>query len=207
MPPRPEGTDGSDWSYREVIEDRYKRMAVNMSATLLLHQVQSLAVILKLAWSAIPLYIAEGSPNHFFWAVLVLLVAGNLFFYMGKPRGRCVLPYMKVAVTCVLMTLALTFIGIWKMYMLDPKTSLLSRRLFKYLKDQGRVSSTKALDTLTTVEGVVDAAVLAACGICFFVFNNWVRDAMEVVKERDARNKAAIDGAAAAKAAGLKKRH
>lgn len=64
----------------------------------------------------------------------------------------------------------------------------------------------KALDTFTTIEGLIDAATLAACGVCFFVFNNWVKDAMEVVKERDERIKAAGAGAAAAKAAGLKKR-
>lgn len=38
---------------------------------------------------------------------------------------------------------AQTFIGIWKMYMLEPKTSMLSRRLFKYLKDTGRVTSSE----------------------------------------------------------------
>ncbi|KAG2453340.1 hypothetical protein HYH02_001564 [Chlamydomonas schloesseri] len=198
MPPRPAGTDGSDWSYREVIEDRYKRMAVNMSASLLLHQIQSLAVVLKLAWLCIPVYISEGNPNQFLWALLALLVVGNVCFYLGKPRGRCVLPLMKVAASCVLITVSLTFISFWKMYVMEPKTSLYSRRLYKFLKDQGRASSPTTLEVLKTVEGLVDVFVLAGCGVCFFVLNNWVKDAMELVKEREQRNKAAAGSAAAA---------
>jgi hypothetical protein len=144
--------------------------------------------------------------------------------------------------------------------MLDPKTSLYSRRLYKYLKDSGRASSREfaslchlqhdciqgrlrrpdsvlctemfahtssgcpmrnhkpclpdvhcpprslaatLLEVLTNVEGLVDVLALGACGTCFYVFNNWVKDAMEVVKEREQRNKAA---ASSGTPAGQKKR-
>lgn len=45
------------------------------------------------------------------------------------------------------------------------------------------------LTVFTTAETVMDAGVGLASGLCFFTFNNWVRDAMHMMKEREERNK------------------
>ncbi|GLC37196.1 hypothetical protein PLESTB_000990300 [Pleodorina starrii] len=193
MPLRPEGTDGSDWSYREIVEDRYKRMAVNMSATFFLHQVQSAVLLLKLAWYLIPVFVEERQPDTFIYPFLVCLVVGNICFYAGKPRGRCVLPLMKVAALLVMCTAGLHFVGLWRYHLLDPKTKQVTRRLFKHLKDTGAISSPTWLTVFVALETVLDGAVGLSAGLCFFAFNNWVRDAMDVVREREERNKAAAE--------------
>ncbi|GLI65247.1 hypothetical protein VaNZ11_008734 [Volvox africanus] len=190
MSRRPEGTDGSDWTYREIIEDRYKRMAVNMSATFLLHQVQSAMMLLKIAWYMIPFFIEDRYPEPFMYAFLVFLVVGNICFYAGKPRGRCVLPLMKVAALLVMGTAALHFVALWRYHLLDPKTKHISRRVYKLLRDRDTISSPAYLNIFTVFEAILDAAVGLSAGLCFFTFNNWVKDAMDVVKEREERNKA-----------------
>ncbi|GIM03959.1 hypothetical protein Vretimale_8571, partial [Volvox reticuliferus] len=190
MSRRPEGTDGSDWSYREIIEDRYKRMAVNMSATLLLHQVQSGMVLLKIVWYMIPFFMEDRYPEPFMYAFLVFMVVGNFCFYAGKPRGRSVLPLMKVAALMVMATAAMHFVGLWKYHLLDPKTKQISRRVYKLLRDRGTITSPAYLNIFTVLEAILDAGVGLSAGLCFFTFNNWVRDAMDVVKEREERNKA-----------------
>ncbi|GFR43812.1 hypothetical protein Agub_g4937 [Astrephomene gubernaculifera] len=198
MPPRPEGTDGSDWSYREVVADRYKRMAVNMSATFFMHQVQSAVLVLKLLWYLFPVVAEERRPDPFFFALLAFLVVGNICFYAGRPRGRCVLPLMKVAALLVMATLGLHFVSLWKYHLLEPKTSQYGRRLYKLLRDRGTLESPTWLTVFTAAEGVLDAALVAAAGTCFFIFNNWVRDAMQAAKERQQRGKQQTAAGAAA---------
>lgn len=51
MPPRPAGTDGADHSYREVIVERYKRMADFKEAIQKLIGLHMLFVFVKVAWS------------------------------------------------------------------------------------------------------------------------------------------------------------
>ncbi|EFJ48175.1 hypothetical protein VOLCADRAFT_117681, partial [Volvox carteri f. nagariensis] len=185
-----EGTDGSDWSYREIIEDRYKRMAVNMSATFFLHQMQSGMLLLKIAWYMIPFFMEDRYPDPFLYFLVAFLLIGNICFYAGKPRGRCVLPLMKVAALLVMGTVALHFVALWRYHLLDPKTKQISRRLYKQLKDQGTITAPSWLSVFTVSEAILDAAVGLSAGLCFFTFNNWVKDAMDVVREREERNKA-----------------
>ncbi|KXZ51332.1 hypothetical protein GPECTOR_13g819 [Gonium pectorale] len=172
-----------------------------MSATFFLHQVQSFFVFLKLCWYLIPVVYEGRRPEAFAYVLLVFLVAGNIAFYAGRPRGRCILPLMKVAALLVMGTLGMSFVGLWKYHMLDPKTHHYSRRLYRVLRDEGRVTSPAWLDAFTTAETALDLAVVATVGYCFFTFNNWVRDAMEAVKQREARSSQAPSGSRAAAAA------
>ncbi|KAG2488676.1 hypothetical protein HYH03_012837 [Edaphochlamys debaryana] len=193
---RPEGTDGSDFSYREVIEDRYKRMAVNMSATLLLHQIASGLALLKVIYMLTPMWTDGGRVEPFAYVLTGLIVTSNLCFYAGKPRGRCVLPLMKVAALTILAITGMHVLSVWKYHMLDAKTQQISRRVYKHLRDNDSATKPWVLDALVLAESVLDAATFIGGGVCFFVFNNWVRDAMESVKERKQREAATAAAAA-----------
>ncbi len=55
----------------------------------------------------------------------------------------------------------------------------------------------KWLTAFTWLEAGLDVFMMLGPGLCFYTFNEWVKDAMDAVKEREKRSKAAAAGAGA----------
>lgn len=59
----------------------------------------------------------------------------------------------------------------------------------------------KWLTAFTWFEALLDVFMMLGPGLCFYTFNEWVKDAMDAVKEREKRSKAAAAGAGVASSA------
>lgn len=203
---RPEGTDGSDFSYREQVADRYKRMAIGMSAATFLYTLQGVAILLKVAWVLVPCFLEDTPAPYVIYGYLGLELLGTFMFWAGRPQARTILMNMKIAASCNVMLLALHFVSVYKYHVMDPKFTMYPRRIFKHYRDLGLVETDTLLQILTTLEVTIEIFGFMTLGFSLYVINAWVKDGMAIEVEVKQRNEAAAAARTALPAGPRKKK-
>eukprot|EP01025_Chloroclados_australasicus_P069190 TRINITY_DN971_c0_g1_i2.p1 TRINITY_DN971_c0_g1~~TRINITY_DN971_c0_g1_i2.p1 ORF type:complete len:183 (+),score=4.03 TRINITY_DN971_c0_g1_i2:88-636(+) len=84
---RPVGTDGSDYSYRMVIESRYKNMATFRKYAKVFFYLQFLIVGVKLAWSMAP-FLQGQQPPYWVYIMPAAEIIAVILYQQGGMGGN-----------------------------------------------------------------------------------------------------------------------
>ncbi|PSC75778.1 hypothetical protein C2E20_1244 [Micractinium conductrix] len=194
MAPRPEH-DGSDWSFRMVIEDRYKRLAV-MRRTIKLSAIAQLVYIcLRTLWHSVPFLAGEFpltiSTPYIFYAGAALFPLRAWAFGFGKANREKLWAIMLYSLASMLLTAECVLV--FYMYHIDSK--MMGRgagwqhphMLAKHNAGRLGVAPATVIVVGQWFERALDILGLAACAVNVYVTKEYVMEKKQQMKDAAAK--------------------
>lgn len=189
MPPRPEGTDGSDHAYRMVIAERYQRMAdYKHSITRLMatHVVLSLG---KCAWTA--LGFMEGHPIPVYMLGMLAGEAAVIGVFAAAKMGTLKesLTALKVYNMLQALVAATHILTAWRYHNgLNLEQHQYSKIAQRYILDRTSAYSPDTVQQVTLgFEMFLDCTLGAFLLFAVLVSHRMIKEKMELKKEAAAK--------------------
>ncbi|XP_061341148.1 uncharacterized protein LOC133287510 [Gastrolobium bilobum] len=99
---RPSGTDGSDYSYRMVVDSRYQLVAKGKKRLSLLFVIEALFLLVGVIFTFLP-GIGEDTPNTVAFSSVIVSVVSLIFADIGRRRSRSSLLRFYAVVSAIAM--------------------------------------------------------------------------------------------------------
>ncbi|KAL4434165.1 hypothetical protein ABPG75_000606 [Micractinium tetrahymenae] len=187
--------DGSDWSYRMVIEDRYKRMAVMRRTIRISAIVQLVYICVRTLWHSIPFLTGEPpltrSTEFIFYAGVALFLLRAWAFGFGKAHRERLGAIMLYSLASMLLTAEIVLV----FYMYHVDANMMGRGAGKqypqmlarhYAPRLGLPAATVVL-AAQWFERILDVAGILAGGLNVWVTKEYVMEKKEQKKEAAAK--------------------
>uniref|UniRef100_A0A061SBP3 Uncharacterized protein n=1 Tax=Tetraselmis sp. GSL018 TaxID=582737 RepID=A0A061SBP3_9CHLO len=174
---RPEGTDGSDHEYRQVIHDRYKQRALAKKRIKTLTWLLVPAHILRLLLHCIPIFInvgdaTTGSYYIAFAAILSFLIQLGGISTKPQPSHRALM-LSNIIMALVLVADVMTF---WLYHTMAPKRLLYPELVAKYFMRRKKWPKAMVRNVVATVEASVSLFAIGITGACVWITYSYVMD-------------------------------
>lgn len=190
MTGRPEGTDGSDHSYRMVVEERYKIIAYNRTMCQRLLPLHALVIVLQSAWLASPVLIGY-TVNAFVYAFVVAEVVAVLFWSLAKVGTQKEDTFLLKGFSTTLLVMTCAVWGTTAGYFMvtDVKLRVPSLMASTVAQHLGWAED-DALQALDSLEVLFRAVVLAVVSATAFFGHALVQVKMKLRKQEKLRTQA-----------------
>eukprot|EP00873_Tetraselmis_striata_P001658 jgi/Tetstr1/421922/TSEL_012822.t1 len=174
---RPEGTDGSDHEYRQVIHNRYKNRATLKKRIALLTHLVIPAHALRALWHCTPIFLGVGDCTTGTYYVFALAFMSSLLQTAGlnaKPQPS----YRVLMVSSIAMMLAVVGDGMlfWAYFTMAPKHLLYPELIANQMMLKRGLSYGTVKSIASTVEAFVTAASLLVTLPCVKFTHTFVMD-------------------------------
>mmetsp|Transcript_9655 Transcript_9655/g.27620 ORF Transcript_9655/g.27620 Transcript_9655/m.27620 type:complete len:214 (-) Transcript_9655:161-802(-) len=177
MANRPSGTDGSDFQYRQVIHNKYKKRAAAKRTVTVTTYLVLPSHIIRALWQCFPIWIGVGDATTYTWPILAGALVSVILQLAGlstKPQpSHRILMVSNVIMVFVTVASILVF---WLYHTMAPKHQLYPELGAQYLMKSYGWQYTTVQPVLTTVEAISDILSIGFSGLCSLLTFNYVMD-------------------------------